>query len=172
MVQKLVVMTGFPGSGKSTLAAALAPTLGYPLVCKDAILAAIYQAMGFTPGDAEASERCGKAAWAVFWMQAAKFPLAVLDTDIQTANTQQIEQLAALQAKIIEVRCACPAQVAQQRFAWRAANEHPAQRRTSLTDEGMGRYAGELGLGERIEVDTNGPVDLGPLVDELRFRLA
>ena len=172
MSQKLVLLTGYPGSGKSTLAAALAPALGYPLIDKDAILAAIHEAMAFDPADTAAVERCGKAAWTVFWMQASSFPLAVLDTNIRPRNHEQIDRLAAMRAKIIEVRCVCPLMVAEERFAWRAATGHPAPRLAELTDDQIAEYSGELGLGERIDVNTNGPVDLGPLVDEVRFRLA
>ena len=172
MTRSLVLLTGYPGAGKSTLAAAIAPALGYPLVSKDAILTAIHQAMNFAPGDAEAAERCGKAAWAVFWMQAEQFPQAVLDTNIRPTSREQIDRLLALDARIVEVRCVCPAKVAQERYAWRAATEQPAARLRELTDERIAEYSGELGLGERFNVNTNGPVDLGPLIDELRFRLA
>src|ERR1700761_8511754 len=94
--RSVVLMSGYPASGKSTLSRELASRLNFALISKDAILATLYTAFEFGPGDAAASLRTGAAAWAVFWHQAANCPHVVLDTNIQGGNAEQIERLKAL----------------------------------------------------------------------------
>jgi len=92
-VIRLVLMSGYPGSGKSTLAACLASRLDYPLVSKDAILVAIFEAQCLP---ADAIQKAGKAAWAGFWQMARSFPRAILDTNIKPrsrgAGTSTVNQ--------------------------------------------------------------------------------
>src|SRR5271156_1368106 len=98
-------MSGYPGSGKSTLAASLAEALCFALLSKDAMLMTSYSSFEFGPGDAAASLRTGRAAWAVFWLQARCCPEAVLDTNIQWNNAQQLDDLRSLGSRLVEVRC-------------------------------------------------------------------
>jgi predicted kinase len=166
--RKLVLMSGYPGSGKSTLARQLAERLGYALICKDALLMTIYGALEFGPGDAAASLRTGAAAWAVFWQMAAECPQAVLDTNIQAGNPQQIQQLRGLGARIVEVRCVCPPEVAIARYAERAKIGHAAQRYVTLDADRLAAYAGPIGVGELLEVDTGGEVDADQVAEQVR----
>jgi len=172
MDRRIVVMSGYPGSGKSTLAVALAERLGFALLSKDAVLATLYTAFQFKPGDGDASLRTGAAAWAVFWMQARCSPQAVLDTNIQWANQQQLDALRALGGTLVEVRCDCPADLAKARFAERARLGHAAQRFMVLDDERLAAYARPLGVGALIEVDTAGAVDIDRVADRVRRELA
>jgi predicted kinase len=169
MARRLVVMSGLPAAGKSTLARALAEALGWPMVCKDALLLVIYEAMGFGAGEPGLSLRVGNAAWAVFWMQARTFPAAILDTNLKPTSTYEMAQLAALDARMIEIACLCPPALAQQRYAARAA--YAAQRTAVLTDARVAEYQGSLGIEDRIEVDTTAPVDVAALAAEVRRRL-
>jgi predicted kinase len=168
---KRVVMSGYPGSGKSTLAAALAETLGFGLISKDALLMTLYTAFQFGAGDAAASMRTGAAAWAVFWMQARASPRAVLDTNIQPSDPRQIDALKSLGGTLVEVRCECPAELAKTRYAARAQIGHPAQRHLVLDDERVALYARPIGISELVPVDTSGPVDIGTLARDVRVKL-
>jgi predicted kinase len=165
---KRVVMSGYPGSGKSTLAAALAERLGFCLISKDAMLMTLYTAFQFGPGDAAASLRTGAAAWAVFWMQAAASPRAVLDSNIKPADPHEMEALRSLGGALAEVRCDCPADVAKARFAARARIGHPAQRHTELDDQRLALYDRPIGLGGLVTVDTTAPVDLDRVTAQVR----
>ena len=98
---------------------------------------------------------------------AANCPRAVLDTNIQSANREQIAALEALEAQIVEVRCVCPAQTAIARYAERARIGHPAQRFTSLDAERLAAYANPIGVGPLVEMDTRGEVDLDRLVGRI-----
>ena len=155
--KRRVVMSGYPGSGKSTLAAALAERLGFSLISKDAMLMTLYTAFQFEPGDHAAPLRTGAAAWSVFWMQAAASPRAVLDTNIQFADPQQIEALRSLGGTLVEVRCERPPGLAKARFATRASIGHPAQRHMELDDGRLALYAQPIGIGDIIRVELGRP---------------
>ncbi len=60
-----VVVAGLPGSGKTTLARALAVELDLPLISKDTIKEALFDALG--TGDLEWSKRLGRAAHLVMY---------------------------------------------------------------------------------------------------------
>lgn len=171
MERKCVLLSGYPGSGKSTLAASLAATLGFALLSKDAILMTLYAAFEFGPGDAAASLRTGRAAWAVFWHQARNSPEVVLDTNIQWNSSQQLDALRSLGGRLAEVRCECSPEVARQRYAARAAAGHPAQRYTELDEKRLLAYAKPIGLGPLISVDSSGPVDVEDVARQVRTLL-
>jgi predicted kinase len=171
MKRQLVLMSGYPASGKSTLGAALAAELGWPLICKDALLAVIFDALGGTGGDAALSLRSGQAAWAVFWFMAGTHPHAVLDTNIEPRNAEQRAKLEALGAQIVEVHCDCPAEVAIARYAARAQGDRPAQRTATLTPDRIAKYDGPVGLGRLIRVDTAKTVDVSVVAAEVRAAL-
>jgi predicted kinase len=170
-VPKRVVMSGYPGSGKSTLAAALAGRLRMCLISKDAMLMTLYTSFQFGPGDAAASLRTGGAAWAIFWMQAGVSPRAVLDSNIQASDPRQVEALRSLGGSLVEVRCACPSDLAKARYAARAAIGHPAQRHVTLDDERLALYAQPIGIGPLITVDTAGPVDVDFVAQQVALQL-
>jgi hypothetical protein len=163
-LDRFVLMSGLPGSGKSSLAT----RLGFALLSKDAMLMTLYAAFEFGPGDAAASLRTGRAAWAVFWHQARNSPQAVLDTNIQWNSPQQLGELRALGGRIVEVRCDCPPEVAQERYAARAAAGHPAQRYTMLDDARLLAYGQPIGLGPLISVDCRAPIEVEDVVRQVR----
>jgi predicted kinase len=164
MPKQIVLMSGLPAAGKSTLARALAARLEFALVSKDAVLSTLHGALG---SPANQLDRIGPAAWAVFWVQARQCPRVVLDSNIRPGSVEQRAQLLALDGRIVEVACRCPPAVAQERYAHRAAAGPPGQRFTELTAERIAEYAGPIGLGALVDVDTSGPVDVDALVRDI-----
>ena len=158
--RRLVFISGYPGSGKSTLAARLASRLGFPLVSKDAILLEIFTAQALPVHE---MERAGKAAWAVFWHMARRFPQAVLDTNIKSGSAVERAELAKLDGRVIEVRCVCPVEIAMRRYAERAKTGNAVQRFREPSFERFAEYDSPIGLGALIEVDTTETPDIEAL---------
>jgi len=157
---RLVVMSGYPAAGKSTLAAALAARLDFTLVSKDALLAAIFQAMEGAAGDHALSLRCGRAAWEAFWMLSRAGGDLVLDSNIKGDDPYERAQLERLAGRIVELHCECSLELAQQRYRQRAALGRAAQRTEALDRKRAALYASPLAIGRMIRVDTTVPVDI------------
>lgn len=66
----LVIVGGAPASGKTTLARRLAGALSLPLLTKDDIKEALFDALG--PADMEQSRRLGRASYSVLYVVAAR----------------------------------------------------------------------------------------------------
>jgi predicted kinase len=167
--RRAVLMTGYPGAGKSTLGVALAEGLDFGFVCKDLMLDVIFRHMGFAAGDDAASLRSGRAAWALFWLLARTGRDVVLDSNIKPTEPGEAAQARALPGDVIDVHCLCPADLAIERYARRAAAfARPAMRVDHITPERLARYDGQLGLARRLVVDTSGPVDVAAVVASVR----
>lgn len=152
-----MLLSGYPGSGKSTLAARLASRLAFPLVSKDAMLIAIFEAQGLP---AERIEEAGKAAWAVFWHMARSMPFAVLDTNVKPRSPIERAELNRLaDAQIVEVRCVCPIDLAIHRYIERGKSAHYAQRFREPSREHFAQYEGPVDVGDLIEVETTSVPD-------------
>jgi predicted kinase len=124
MTGVLVLVTGPPASGKTTLAVPLAATLGLPLIGKDLIKEALFDALG--TGDRAWSRRLGRTSYEVLYAVAGALPAAVLDANL---GPEAIPRLHALDAHLIEVFCRCPAAEVERRFASRAPHPPPRPRR-------------------------------------------
>jgi predicted kinase len=156
-----VVVSGLPGSGKTVVARPLAAALGMPLIVKDTIKEALWDALG--PGDLAWSRRIGAAAAETFWRVAADAGEGVLDNFFHRAFAHRLEGLA---GPIIEVHCTCPPEVARDRYSTRRRHAcHFDLVNVGRFDDWVRSDAGPLDLGgPLLELDTSGPIDLDAVV--------
>jgi len=155
-----VVVSGLAGSGKTAVAQPLAHALGIPLISKDAIKEALFEALG--SGDWAWSKTLSRAADAAMVRAAQDLDAAVLDNFWYAETVDEL--LAPLPRPIVEVFCRCGPDVAFERFRRRnrhpghADNEHDADaRRASFFDRDQ-KLPLKM-LGPVVEVDTERPVD-------------
>jgi predicted kinase len=155
----LVLVTGPPASGKTTLAQPLARQLGLPLLGKDTIKEALFDALG--SGDRAWSRRLGAASYAVLLELARELPAAVLDANFYPDHGPGLLQAC---QRPIEVFCRCPAAEVNCRFTRRAPGRHPGHVDHVLDEPlkaALDGGVGPLGLGGPVlEVDTSSPVDV------------
>ena len=160
-----VVVSGLPGAGKTTLGRPLAAALDVPLLAKDTVKEALFDGLG--TGDRAWSQRLGAASMEIVFALAAEAPRAVLESFWR--RPQALERLRGLGHPLLEVHCACPAEVATARYHGRV--RHPGH--DGVGDDeiaGWAAEAGPLGLGPVLEVDTTGPVDVDAVAGWVRER--
>jgi predicted kinase len=172
MQRQIVLVSGPPGAGKSTLAVPLAAQLGFPLLTKDTIKEAIWDALDPPPGDLAWSRRVGGAAMEVLWAVAACCPQAVLEANFRPHSELERTALTALQARIVEVYCVCSPAEAQHRYAERGPHRHPTHVLRTLTTDALNEFDQPFGLGPVIEVNTEQPLDLEFIVRRIKADLS
>jgi predicted kinase len=179
----VVLVSGVPGVGKSTVARPLAAELGFALLGKDRIKEVLADELAGAadpgasdrgPADRGASRRLGAAAMELMWALAADMPAVVLDANFWVDDERLPGRIAALSARPVEVHCACPAELAAQRYRDRSGRLHPIHAQAagaSLGPEAVARSARPIGLGAVITADTTGPVNIQALAAEIRILL-
>lgn len=153
-----VVVSGLPGSGKSTVARPLAQRLNLPLLARDVIKESLWDALG--PGDVAWSRKLGGASAEAFWRLAHDAGGgAVLDNFVHRAFAFRLETLP---GPFVEVHCACPPELARDRYLGR--KRHPCHYDLTygaeMYDQWVRTDAGPLGLSPALSVDTSGAVDI------------
>jgi len=163
-----VYISGKPGAGKSSLAFPLAAELGYSLVTKDLVKEALHDAL-YVPGsgglDRAWSLRLSAASWELLWMLAARAGDMVIEANFHPPADSELGKLRGLGARMVEVHCACPAEVAHARYNARSRHEVHSG---TLPLSAMDKYDRPVGIGSLITVDTTRPVDVAAVAAEVR----
>jgi predicted kinase len=162
-----VLVSGLPGSGKSTIAGPLAGALGLPLLARDDIKEALWDALG--PGDLEFSRQIGGASNEVFKRVARSMGSAVLDNFFHAGDRANVK---ALGGPFLEVHCSPPPEVAKARYS--ARTRHPChfdlEYGVPQFDRWIEQDTRPLGLGPVLEVDTTSAADISSIAAWLRVR--
>jgi predicted kinase len=164
--RKLIYVSGAPGSGKSTLAVPLAAELGYALLTKDRIKETLHDALGVPEPDRAWSRRLGAAAMELLWALAADAPAVVIEANFRPDHEYELDRIRELAAHPVEVHCACPPELAVQRYNARAT--HPVHVVTTLDLDAMAEYDRPVGIGSLVTIDTTAPVDVRAVGDRVR----
>ena len=114
-VSRIAYVSGRLGAGKSSLAAPLAAELGYSLVTKDLVKETLHDAL-YVPGDGEIDRawlrRLGGASMELLWTLAARAGDMMIEANFHPHSEYELDKLRGLGDRIVEVHCACPAEVA------------------------------------------------------------
>lgn len=166
----MVVVTGPSAAGKTTIARELAARLRLPLIAKDTIKEALFDALG--SGDLAWSQRLGEATYLAM--------LAIAEESVAAGSGLVLEanfirgaesRLAALPACLVQVHCSAPLEVLVERYASRERHPgHVDDARVDALREAVesGRHEPLDLPGETIRLDTSGPVDLSAVADRVR----
>jgi len=144
------------------------------LIGKDLIKETLWDVFDPPPGDLEWSRRLGAAAMEVMWALAADSRRAILEANFRPHSDYERAKLSGLSARMVEVYCSCPPDVAQERYARRATRSahHPAHVSPTLDPVLLAEFDQPIGLGRVIHVDTTLPVDVEGLAGAIAVELA
>lgn len=174
-MRRVVIVSGAPGAGKSTLAGPLARALDLPLLSKDIIKERLADSLPNPGEDPEIwTRRLGAATMELIWTLAALSPAVMLEANFRPHHPYERAQLAGLGGRLVEVYCACPLDLASRRYSERArtAHRHAIHTVKDLPPELLVEFDGPVGLGELVQVDTTGPIDVEALARNIRRRLS
>ncbi|HMI22757.1 MAG TPA: AAA family ATPase [Gaiellaceae bacterium] len=166
--RRFVVVSGLAASGKTSLAEPLAQALDVPLISKDAIKEALFEAVGY--GGMTWSKTLSRAADAAMVRIAQDLDGAVLDNFWYAETVGEL--LAPLPRPIVEVFCRCDPDVAYERFRTRVRHPgHADQERDPDTLRApfftRAKKLPLRTLGPVVEVDTERPVEIGSVVTRI-----
>ena len=160
----LVLVTGLPCSGKTFVASGLSAKLELPMLAKDDIKEALFDALGY--GGRERSLELSRAAYAILYRQVRRLLSAGLSL-IAESNFDPVQasgQLAAIRSDLpcgmFQIQCHAAGPVLVERFRQRMEKgRHPGHADAELFAEIRPRLEhGRLGMldidGDRLEVDT------------------
>jgi predicted kinase len=164
--RRLVYVSGAPGSGKTSLAAPLAIELGYALLSKDRIKETLHDILGGPEPDLAWSRRLGGAAMELLWALAANAPAVVIEANFRPYSEYERAKLSGLATQPVEVHCACPPELARQRYNARVT--HPVHVLTTLKPEAMAEYDRPVGIGTLLTVDTTVMVNVRAVATAVR----
>lgn len=176
LVHRYLIISGVPGAGKSRLGRTLAAALDWPLLSKDTIKEALADSLGM--GDETWSLRLSMAAMEVLHRVALASTSAVLDANFKRPS--DLDWLAALPGRKVQLFCHAPPDVIGERLLTRAASghRHPIHRdvmhpeRMAEEVKVLSFSSAPLDLGiPTLSVDTSFPTDEGILLDWIKESL-
>jgi hypothetical protein len=176
---RFALVSGLPASGKSTLARRLAPALNLPLIDKDEILERLFESKG--AGDAAWRRMLSRESDALLQREAASTDGAVLVSfwrlpGMPSDSGTPTNWIRELSDQVVNVHCVCEPDVAAERFLRRTRHPGHLDRAASATGVLAGFRElvrlGNIGVGERIDVDTSLDVELDAVVREVRAAFA
>jgi predicted kinase len=178
MPGRFVALSGLPASGKSTLAHRLSPLLGLPVIDKDAILERLFDSKG--AGDAIWRRRLSRESDLLFQQEAQASGGAILVSFWHVARMPAdsgtpTDWLTGLSGRIVEVHCACPPEIAAERFVRRKRHRGHLDRATyaeMLDSLRALPQSGALDIGPRIVVDTSREPDVEAVASAILRLLA
>lgn len=171
----VVIVTGPPAAGKTTVAQAIAGRFHLPLIEKDTIKEALFDALG--TGDLAWSQRLGPPTFGVMLALAEESLRAgaslVLEANFVRGG-QVAGRIAALPARFVQVHCTAPLDVLVERYGRRERHPgHVDSERIDALREAVesGRHEPLDLPGETIRLDTSGPVDVEAVLERVASAL-
>jgi len=90
----------------------------------------------------------------------------VIEANFHPHSEYELDKLRGLGASLVEVHCACSADVAVARY--NARSRHEVHVLKQVTPTAMQRYDQPVGIRSLITVDTTGPVDVAAVAAQVR----